>query len=79
MERRAWSMREISMLLTLFLNFGGLVWGASKITSAVAELQVTTQNMTHTLQNMAEKMAEIQVEYNARISVLEDRTREKDK
>lgn len=79
MERRAWSMREISMLLTLFLNFGGLVWGASKITSAVAALQVTTQNMTHTLQSMAEKMAEIQVEYNARISVLEDRTREKDK
>lgn len=77
-ERRSLSLREISMLATLFLNFGGLIWGASKITSAVAELQVSTASMTHTLENMAQKMAEIQVEYNARISVLEAQNRERE-
>lgn len=72
-DRRSLSLREVVMLATLLLNFGGLVWGAATITRTVAELQVAVSNLTSTVRGLAEDIASIKVDYNARIRVLEDR------
>jgi hypothetical protein len=77
-ERRALTLREIVMVLTLLLNVGGLIWGAAKITSTVDDLTKTTSRLDNTVSSMATIVTNMQVEYNARIRVLEDRTSRKE-
>lgn len=73
MERRSLSLREIAMLFTLLLNFSGLVWGAAKLSDTVESLETTVSELNSTVKRLTIDLVNIQIDYNARIKVLEDR------
>jgi hypothetical protein len=79
-ERRSrkFSFREMALLCTLLLNFGGLIWGAATMHSNLIQVQIAVDNLNRTAVDMIRQITDVKIEYNARIAVLESRQREQD-
>lgn len=60
---------EIALGIALFTNFGGLVWGASRISTSVDRLERTVTK----LENVVEVLDDRVDNHNVRIAVLEDK------
>lgn len=74
-DRRTNNWRDVALAFALLSNFGALVWGAATIKNAVDSLETSVQRLDGSVTTVITDMAAIKVEYNARISVLEDRAR----
>ena len=74
-DRRTNNWRDVALALALLSNFGALVWGAATIKSSVDQLQGSVQDLNKTTATIVTDLAAVKVEYNARLSVLEDRSR----
>ncbi len=72
-ERRHLSLRDVAIMVTLLLNFGALVWGAAKMSSTVGTLEQTTVKLDGTLGQLTGNLTRIQIDYNTRMAVLENR------
>lgn len=74
-DRRTNNWRDVALAFALLSNFGALVWGAATIKNAVDSLEDSVSKLNVTTATVVSDLAAVKVEYNARISVLEDRTR----
>lgn len=74
-DRRHYGPREYVILATLILNFGGLVWGAATLAASVTELRESVNMLNRTSVKVLEDLSQLKIEYNARLSVMEDRMR----
>lgn len=70
-KQRKFSTREILTFATVFINICALVWGAAKLSASVDTLQVAVIQLQATSAGMAHDIADIKIDYNARIRVLE--------
>lgn len=69
-DRRSVGIREIAVILTLLLNFGGLVWGAAVMASSVSDLKFAVDKINNIIDVFASKINN----HDGRIQVLEDRS-----
>lgn len=67
------TIREIGFVITLLLNLSGLVWGVAKMDGAIEELRGSVSSLTNATVALTNKMNLIEVNYEARLRVLEDR------
>lgn len=67
------TVREIGFVITLLLNLSGLVWGVAKMDGAIEELRGSVASLTDATVALTNKMNLIEVNYEARLRVLEDR------
>lgn len=72
-DRRHFGLRDLSTMVLLLLNFGGIVWGAATMSSSLRTLKETTDRLTHTMEQTTSKMESIQLDYSSRMAVLENR------
>lgn len=72
-ERRRLMMRDILPMAVLLINICALVWGAAKMSSSIDDLKTTVADLRTTTRNLATDIADVKIDYNARIKVLEDR------
>lgn len=72
-ERRHLTFREVVQALTLLLNFGAVIWGAAKISSAVQTLQNTTANLGSTMKDISIQMETVKIDYSTRMGIIETR------
>lgn len=70
-KSRRFSMREILTFVTVVTNICALVWGAAKLSDSVENLQSAVKQLQATSAGMAHDIADIKIDYNARIRVLE--------
>lgn len=69
-ERRKIDTAMVGVVLTLFLNFTALVWGAARLSAAVEGLQATTERLGQTVERIGGSV----VELDKRITVIEATT-----
>ena len=72
-DRRGLSIKEFMAFATILVNICALVWGAAKISATVDDLKTTVIELHHTTERMAQDIAAIKIDYNARIEVLESK------
>lgn len=74
-DRRKWGIREIVMLVTLTLttlvNVIALTWGAATMNASVNTLNGTVARLESAMTKLVSDLADVKIDYNARISVLE--------
>ena len=58
---------EVSLIVALIVQFGGLVWGASQISSSVRELSKSVTKLDRTVKHLDDRVQDHEV----RVSVLE--------
>ena len=54
------SISDISTLVILGLNFSGIIWGASKISSSTKNLEKTAERVNTTLQDHNTRISRIE-------------------
>lgn len=72
-DRRNLSVRELGILVTLMLNFGGLVWAAAITSKTVGDLKDVTKDLTTTTRGMSTDITQIKIDYLSRLNALEIR------
>lgn len=72
-ERRHYSLRDFSTIVVLLLNFGALVWGAATMSNSLRSLRDTVNEVKGTMATAGAKIDQIQLDYSARMAVLENR------
>jgi len=70
-ERRGMSLTQVAVAVTLMLNIGALIWGAATLTASVNELSRNTVQLSVMLERINSQVSS----QEARLQVLEDRTR----
>lgn len=71
-DSQKWGVKEWILLFTLIMNLAGIVWGAAVMYTTVERLNTAVDNLNRTSTNLLADLAQIKIEYNARLSVLED-------
>lgn len=71
----SWGVREWAVVVTMLMNFGGIVWGAAVMHSSVGRLEEAVLKLNLTTGSLVADIARIQIDYNARLSVLESEHR----
>jgi uncharacterized small protein (DUF1192 family) len=64
-------IREWAGIITMLLNFGGLIWGAAIMYASVSDLRKAVTDLNATSSQIVHDLTSVKVEYHARISVLE--------
>lgn len=72
-DRRRWHLRDVIPLVIIVTNIAALVWGAAKMSDSIDDLKVTVSDLRVTTRGLAADIANVKIDYNARIKVLEDR------
>ena len=68
---RSISVRELAIVATLMLNFGGIVWGAATLNAAVNDLQMSVQRINTVVSQLASDMIRLNIDHTERIRALE--------
>jgi hypothetical protein len=72
-DRRNLSTKELLTFITILINISALVWGAAKISATVDNLNESVVDLRATTRKLVSDIAEIKIDYNARLEVLESK------
>lgn len=65
------SFRELAIIFTLMLNFGGVIWGAATLNAAVSDLENTVHRINASIAELSRDLMKLNIEHTERIRALE--------